>query len=232
MRKNNVSSGVSVPYYGVAVLWIILSILRQTNRVILSMALSIGIFVLLRIIRRQNKSSSSPNIPIGEPFCEPNENPHQEIRKVTASIQSLKQVTARIQSAKVRENILELETLSRKILNEVEECPEKASQIKTFVEYYFPTTLNILNAYRRAEAAGIEGENINRTKQHIETTLDSSIIVVFRRQLDSLFGADALDISAELAVLQKMMMREGIVGEKFEIAANQNVDGTDIRLRL
>lgn len=232
MRKRNISDGSSAPYYGVAVLWILLSVLQQSNRILFAMILSIGIFVLLQLIRQQNGSPSSPCQSIEEPLPNSNEKLNSEIQKGVASIQALKRIMTQIQDVEVRKKIFELETLSKKILNEVEEYPEKVSQIKTFVDYYFPTTLNILNAYRRVEAAGIDGENINRTKQQIEATLDSSILVVFRRQLDSLFGADALDISVELSVLQNMMVREGITGEKMKTETIKNEDGSDIRLTL
>ena len=137
-----------------------------------------------------------------------------------------------IQNTEVRRKVLQLEELSGKILNEVRERPEKISKISTFVDYYVPTTINILNAYRRAEATGIEGENISKTKRQIESMLDSSMLVVFHKQLDSLFGADALDISLELSVLKEMMIREGISEEKLEAQTAKNADGSVIRLTL
>lgn len=232
MRKHNILGGASIPYYGVAILWILLSMLQQSNRIVVAMILSIATFVFLQLIKQEDESPSQLRRPVEDLLPKPNEKLNQEIQKGAVSIQALKQIMTQIKDAKVRGKILELEALSKRILNEVEECPEKVSQIKTFVDYYFPTTLNILNAYRRVEAAGIEGENINRTKHQIEATLDSSILVVFRRQLDSLFGADALDISVELSVLQNMMAREGITGEKLKTETIKNGDGTDIRLTL
>lgn len=144
----------------------------------------------------------------------------------------LNNVMEQIQNTEVRRKVLQLKELSEKILNEVKERPEKTSQISTFVDYYVPTTINILNAYRRAEATGIEGENISKTKKQIESMVDSSILIVFHKQLDSLFGTDALDISLELSVLNEMMIREGISGEKLEAQTAKNADGSDIRLTL
>lgn len=156
----------------------------------------------------------------------------QILQKCVAAVQSLGYVTQQIQSIEVRGKVSQLEELSGKILNEVRERPEKLPKISTFVNYYVPTTINILNAYRRAEATGIEGENISKTKKQIESMLDSSILIVFHKQLDSLFGADALDISLELSVLEEMMIREGIAGEKLEAQTIKNGDGSDIQLTL
>ena len=217
------------PYYGVAVLWLLFMIFRQSGRTILTMGSSIVLFLLLRLVvpcSAQQKEIEA------EPGTNDNTFPEQLLQKCAATVQALSRMAQQIQNTDVRGKVSQLEELSGKILNEVKERPEKTSKISTFVNYYIPTTINILNAYRRAEATGIEGENISKTKKQIESMLDSSILVVFHKQLDNLFGADALDISLELSVLEEMMIREGIVGEKLEAQTLKNSDGSDIQLTL
>lgn len=193
------------------------------------MGSSIVLFLLLRLVvpcSAQQKEIEA------EPGTNDNTFPEQLLQKCAATVQALSRMAQQIQNTDVRGKVSQLEELSGKILNEVKERPEKTSKISTFVNYYIPTTINILNAYRRAEATGIEGENISKTKKQIESMLDSSILVVFHKQLDNLFGADALDISLELSVLEEMMIREGIVGEKLEAQTLKNSDGSDIQLTL
>ena len=217
------------PYYGVAVLWLLFMIFRQSGGTILTMGSSIVLFLLLRLVvpcSAQQKEIEA------EPGTNDNTFPEQLLQKCAATVQALSRMAQQIQNTDVRGKVSQLEELSGKILNEVKERPEKTSKISTFVNYYIPTTINILNAYRRAEATGIEGENISKTKKQIESMLDSSILVVFHKQLDNLFGADALDISLELSVLEEMMIREGIVGEKLEAQTLKNSDGSDIQLTL
>lgn len=232
MNQQSKLKNSALPYYGVAVLWLLFVVFRQTGRTVLAMDVSIGLFLLLRIIGLH-----------GGPFprtCETTNKSQtdlgfyskQILQKCTAGVQTLECIMRQIQNTDVREKVFQLGELSRKILREVTERPEKISKIYTFVDYYIPTTVNILNAYRRAEATGIEGENISKTKKQIESMLDSSILVVFHKQLDSLFGSDALDISLELSVLEEMMIREGITGEKLEVQTIKNADGTDIQLTL
>lgn len=234
MRQFENTKGVSVPYYGVAILWVLLTVLRQSHHLILVMLLSVITFTLLRLINLKD----DPLLPPDESDIEAEtikssvSQSGQELQKGLASVQALQKVMAQIQNSIVCEKIFQLEILSRRILNEVEERPEKAPKIRTFVDYYFPTTLNLLNSYRRAEAAGIEGENITRTKRQIEDMLDSPILVVFSKQLDSLFGSDALDISTDLAVLQNMMLREGIPDGKPNMESGNSQDDMDIRLML
>ena len=230
MARQLKTKNSTFPYYGVAVLWLLFMISRQSGRIALAMGFSVALFLLLRLIGLYSKPQPQ------EETDEPQENVafHSEeiLQKCSASVQALDYVMKQIQNTEVRRKVLQLEELSGKILNEVRERPEKISKISTFVDYYVPTTINILNAYRRAEATGIEGENISKTKRQIESMLDSSMLVVFHKQLDSLFGADALDISLELSVLKEMMIREGISGEKLEAQTAKNADGSVIRLTL
>ena len=99
------------------------------------------------------------------------------------------------------------------------------------MDYYLPTTLKILNAYDRMSAAGVDGENISSTKARVEQMM-GTIVTAFRKQLDSLFGAEAMDISADISVLETMMAREGLTGQRMEAETTKNADGTDIRLEL
>lgn len=232
MNQRAKQKGLSVPYYGVTVLWLLLAILQQSGRLAVAMGLSVGIFLLLRIMCLY--TGSQPTLHDTAEKLQASTNPQSEqiLQKCTTATQNLNCITQQIQNIAVRKKVSTLADLSKKILNEVTERPEKIFGISTFVNYYVPTTINILNAYRRAEAAGIEGKNINKTKEQIESMLDSSILVVFHKQLDSLFGADALDISLELSVLEEMMLREGITGEKLEAQTTKNADGSDIQLTL
>ena len=91
----------------------------------------------------------------------------------------------------------------------MKEEPGKLPQIRKFMNYYLPTTLKLLNAYDRMDAQGVEGANISSTKKGVEGIMDS-IVVAFDKQLDSLFGDQALDISTDITVLENMMVREGL----------------------
>lgn len=58
------------------------------------------------------------------------------------------------------------------------------------------------------DAAGISGENIDATKKKVEQMM-ATISQAFDRQLDALFGDEALDISTDITVMEQMLQREG-----------------------
>ena len=54
----------------------------------------------------------------------------------------------------------------------------------------------------------------------------STIVTAFERQLDSLFGDQALDISTDITVLENMMAREGLSDDPIHRTQAKPDDGT------
>jgi 5-bromo-4-chloroindolyl phosphate hydrolysis protein len=95
----------------------------------------------------------------------------------------------------------------------VEQRPDKLPQLRKFLNYYLPTTLKLLQSYEKLAAQGVRGQNIDQSLTAIQNLMDK-IVVAFRNQLDSLFAADSMDITAEIAVMEQMMAAEGLTGPK------------------
>ena len=113
----------------------------------------------------------------------------------------------RIADAVLSEKIDHLETVAGKIFREVEEHPEKQHQAATFLNYYLPTTLKLLDSYAKFEEAGIEGENLSRAQERIEETMDA-LIKGFDKQLDDLYRNEAMDIDSDIRVMENMLRRD------------------------
>ena len=96
-----------------------------------------------------------------------------------------------------------------RILDYQKKHPNRQGQLRTFLNYYLPTTLKILRAYAQLEAQGIEGENISAAKARIEGMMDQ-VVAGFEKQLDKLFQDDALDIAADVEVLENMLKKDGL----------------------
>lgn len=116
-----------------------------------------------------------------------------------------------IKDEKISAQIDHLEETTEKIIDHVAENPQKKSQISRFLNYYLPTTLKLLNAYDRMDAAGVSGTNIDGTMGKIETMM-GTVVSAFDRQLDSLFGDVAIDISTDITVMENLLSQEGLGG--------------------
>lgn len=101
--------------------------------------------------------------------------------------------------------------ITGKIFAYQKQHPNRAGQLRSFLNYYLPTTLKILKAYARMEEQGIEGENIRSAKERIEGMMDK-VVDGFEKQLDKLFQDDAMDIATDVQVLEQMLEKDGLSG--------------------
>ena len=133
----------------------------------------------------------------------------------------MRRLNENIPDEKISAQIDHLEEVTRKIIDHVAANPQKLPQIRRFMDYYLPTTLKILNAYDRMDSTGISGENISATKAKVEGMMDT-ITQAFDKQLDALFGEEALDISTDITVMENLLAREGFGRMNIN---NSNKDG-------
>ncbi len=131
------------------------------------------------------------------------------------AVSEMRRLNESIKDEKISAQIDHLELVAGKIMDTVAAQPAKLPQIRKFMNYYLPTTLKLLNAYDRMDAVGVSGANIDGTKGKIEDMLDT-ICAAFDKQLDALYGEEALDISTDITVLENMLAQEGLGGMTME----------------
>lgn len=146
-----------------------------------------------------------------EPEKEPTEEEkeEQDAQREDAILQEIRQVNDDIPDEEMSAKIDRIEEITGKILDYQKKHPNRQGQLRTFLNYYLPTTLKILRAYAQLEAQGIEGENISAAKARIESMMDQ-VVAGFEKQLDKLFQDDAMDIAADVEVLENMLKKDGL----------------------
>lgn len=145
------------------------------------------------------------------------------------AVGEMKRLNDAIKDETISAQIDRLEADTEKIIAHVAEHPEKLPQIRKFMNYYLPTTLKLLNAYDRMDDAGISGENIDSTKAKVEKTM-AVLVTAFDRQLDALFGDEALDVATDIKVIETLLAREGLVGDQPFAQADEKKSGDEIKL--
>lgn len=113
------------------------------------------------------------------------------------------------------EDITRMERASADIFRFIADHPEKAPQIRKFMNYYLPTTLKLLNSYQRLSQQSVKGENITSTLFNIAGMMHT-VADAFEKQLDALFSEEAMDISADITVFETLLKQEGFVDEDKE----------------
>lgn len=200
----------AIPLYAAAVTWLLYALLFPLYRLphfLLAAAAAAVVGIVARLFCRDT---------VEEVPEEPETTGNEELDKMIAdskkAIAEMKRLDDNIADPAISAQIVRLQQLAGKIFAQVEQNPEKLPQIRKFMNYYLPTTLKILNAYDRMGEQGVSGENITSTMQKVEGMM-STIITAFEKQLDSLFGSEAMDISTDMVVLENMMAREGLTDD-------------------
>ena len=109
-----------------------------------------------------------------------------------------------------------LESIMIKIFRQVEKDPDIAQELHKFMNYYLPTTMKLIEAYRELDVENLSGEHISGTKQEIEDTLDT-INTAFENLLDRFFQDKAWDISSDITVMKNMLEQEGLVEQSLKM---------------
>ncbi len=126
-------------------------------------------------------------------------------------LRDIRSANDRIADAVLSAKIDRLEEVTAQIFRVIEKDEQKERQVRTFLEYYLPTTQKLLDSYAEVEAAGVNGENLRMAKEKIEETMDD-IVRGFERQLDALYAAEAMDIQSDIDVMNNMMKRDSAMG--------------------
>ena len=134
-------------------------------------------------------------------------------------IREIRRLNDEIEDKDVSDKIDVIEAHTKNIFDYVTENPEAMPQIRTFMNYYLPTTLKLLQSYSRIERVGVAGENMQKSKENIEKTLDL-LVIGFEQQVDQLFKKEYIDISSDISVLEQMMQKDGLDGRNdFDISS-------------
>ena len=102
-----------------------------------------------------------------------------------------------------------MEKAGRSIVETVEATPAKAKQVRRFANYYLPDAVNVLQQYDKLAKQGVRGENAASIRAEVEHNA-ASIATAFENQLDALYAAESMDLSADLTVLQNMLKGQGL----------------------
>lgn len=217
------------PFYAVAVLWLAWAFLFPLFRpvhYVMAAAASVVVFIAGKAVW-PDKAYTMPGAGETEaPKAQepPRQEPAKAGKKGTGdpeldalleqkdlALSEMRRLNDSIKDEAISAQIDHLEGTTAKIIQHVVENPQKKPQISRFLNYYLPTTLKLLNAYDRMDAAGVSGTNIDGAMGKIETMM-ATVVEAFDKQLDALFGDVAMDISTDITVMENLLAQEGLGG--------------------
>ena len=140
----------------------------------------------------------------------------QELNQMVAEgmecIRKLRDMNDAIEGEVISTKLYRLENLLKEIFDKVREYPDQMSQMHKLMDYYLPTTLKLVEAYREFGEVSVPGEDILSAKAQIEKTLDT-INAAFTELLNNLFRNRVYDVTTDAQVLETMLAQEGLTKE-------------------
>ena len=113
-----------------------------------------------------------------------------------------------------------LEKQCAEIFRTVYDKPNKASQIRKFMDYYLPTTLKMVRGYRMLDERGVTGQDAVYARNRIDDAL-GVVLQGCEKMLDKLYQDDVLDLTTDIDVLEQMLKRDGLTESDLDVAASQ-----------
>lgn len=231
-KQNAKKKRSALPIYAIGIVWLLYAGKLNTFRGILSCAVvSAIVYAILRIVLPGKKTDEPPKAaapeqpqpkqaekkPEPRPEPEPEEKLPPELQSVIyqgkRAIADIRRLNDEIPDERISAQIDLIERLTAQIFDCVRKNPKKLSQIRQFLNYYLPTTIKLMEQYVTLQNQSLKTENITEGMQKIEDLLDK-VIIAFQRQLDALFEADVVDITADIRVMEQMMAGEGLTNKK------------------
>ena len=198
-----------VPIYTIAAVWLVYTLATGLHRlldVVICAALSVGGYFLMRVF------FPGATVQVEAPEPEPDTGDQEldeVIRQGRASIAAIRRLNEQIPDEDISKNLSALEDLTRKIFARLEADKQHVPRCRQFLNYYLPTTIELLERYVTLQNQGLDSGDIREAMGRIAGML-YTLREAFTRQLDSLFAQDVVDINAEITVMEQMLQAQGL----------------------
>ena len=183
--------------------------------------------------RRAAKNSRSPFAPQEDaPLAQ--SAPHDEapvsedgsvndvVREGRAALRRIRHANDVISDAALSAQIDSIENSCEQILSILEQRPQLLSQLRTFLRYYLPTTLKLLDARARLESTA----NTPKARE-VRARISEAVSVIdkaFKKQVEALDAYRFIDLESEMDVLRDMLKADGLIDESGEQEDNPFAD--------
>ena len=138
------------------------------------------------------------------------------VEKGQEMLAQIRQENDLIPDAELSAQMNQLDDVANRIFHTVAEKPQKAPQIRRFMDYYLPTTLKMLSGYRKMDERQVAGKEAQETRTQIRQAMDT-VLKAFDKQLNALYQDDMLDLSTDIDVMETMLRQDGLIDSGIQV---------------
>ncbi|MBO4890804.1 MAG: 5-bromo-4-chloroindolyl phosphate hydrolysis family protein [Lachnospiraceae bacterium] len=131
------------------------------------------------------------------------------IREGNDHISRIRALNNDIPGIEISAKLDRLEGLLKEIFARIREHPEQMSRIHELMDYYLPTSVKLVDAYREYDRVSEPGREILEAKRDIENTMDT-INDALGKLLNKLFKDSVLDVTTDAQVLKTVLVQKGL----------------------
>jgi hypothetical protein len=211
MKEKKTVKKPSLPVYLLGITWVLYAVffpLYRFYHYIIAALLSLAVYFVVSLMLPDETVTTV----VFDPAVDDKEAAAKIVAEAKENLEALHKSREGVLDSHIAASITRMEEITLQIFDNVAKSPEKLPRVRRFVTYYLPTTLKLLESYKELDSQHYKGPNIRLSMSRIEGMLDD-VVKAFERQLDALFRDEALDITADIAVLDSMLAKEGLTGD-------------------
>ena len=189
-----------VPFLAAGAVWFILAMILPVYK--LSMVIVISVIAaavcVLLISKRNKQLALLPPPPTVKVRAE------EIAKKLDDGRETLLGKLEYITNPSVRGHIASIATTLDKIADEVEADPKDRNKVRKLANHYVGMLADLVDKYILMQKQGAEGANISASMAKIEEGL-AGADAALKKVLDDLFTEEAMEVSADIAVLDNLL---------------------------
>lgn len=196
-----------LPFASAGAAWFILALILPVYKIwalIVCIIIAAAVLILLSH-KRAAQIAKLPPVPTVKVRAE------ELAKKLDVCRDQLIKQSGRLQDPSVAATVRSLSKTLDLIADEVERDPKDRNKVRKLANHYAAMLTDLTEKYIQLEAqtsAASEGENINGAMTQIREGL-SGADEALKKLLDDLFSDDAMEVSADITVLEQLLKTEG-----------------------
>ena len=143
------------------------------------------------------------------------------IREGKDQISRIRTLNDDIPGVEISAKLDRMEGLLKEIFARIKEHPDQMSRIHELMDYYLPTAVKLVDAYREYDRVSEPGKEILEAKTDIENTLDT-INSALGKLLNKLFKDSVLDVTTDAQVLKTVLTQKGLTNGLEDMKGDSN----------
>jgi 5-bromo-4-chloroindolyl phosphate hydrolysis protein len=124
-------------------------------------------------------------------------------------IAELEKYPARVNDKTITAQVGEITAISRQMFDYAAKNPRIATDLRNFVDYYFPVTIKLLVTYIDMQTQTVKSENVIEIMAKVGTVMNK-VTAAFHKHLDDMFSDKRLDVKTDIEVLKSELKMEGL----------------------